>query len=341
MNRLILIDSIYVNMGGAMGLLRYLVSSLQERGVDFFLLADSRCGDEFKSLPHTKSLPATLKERKDFYKQHGAEFISVLCFGNVPPPIKMKIPVYTYFHNISLLKIPSDGRLMPRIKFFLKQRLIDYYGRNTDAWIVQTDNTATELKRHLYNGKKQIYVLPFYNIPQELKDSSLTKKGRDDYALIGELSYPRGHGIILDVWKKLHEMGFDKTLHLTVSNRTESHIAYRQKIEELKKQGVKIINHGTIPFSEVIKIYKQCKAIVYPSSNESLGLSIIEAIVAGCDVITSDLPFAHAICVPSAVFNREDVERICRVIIEYDYNPTPKSRLKIHNSINELLKIIL
>lgn len=323
-----------------MGLLRYLVSSLQKRNVVFLLLADSRCGDEFKSLPHTKSLPATLKERKSFYNQHGTQFTSVLCFGNVPPPIKLKVPVYTYFHNISLLKIPSDGRLMSRIKFFFKQRLIDYYGRNTDGWIVQTDNTATELKKHLYSGKKQVHVLPFYNIPQELKDTSLTKKGRDDYALIGELSFPRGHGIILDVWKRLHEMGFDKTLHLTVSNRTERHVIYRQEIEELKEQGVKIINHGTVPFSEVINIYKQCKAIVYPSSNESLGLSIIEAIEAGCDVITSDLPFAHAICVPSAVFNRDNVEQICKIIIGYDCYPEKQSKLKIHNCINELLEII-
>lgn len=337
---MLLVDSLYINMGGAMGLLRYLVSSLQERNVDFFLLADSRCGDEFNSLPHTKSLPATLKERKKFYKQHGVEFTSVLCFGNVPPPIKMKIPVYTYFHNISLLKIPSDGRLQVRLKFFLKQRLIDYYGRNTDAWIVQTDNTASELKKHLFSGKKQVYVLPFYHIPQELKTISLIKSGRNDYALIGELSYPRGHGIILDVWKRLHEMGFDRTLHLTVSDRTERHIAYRQKIEELKGQGVKIINHGTVPFSEIINIYKQCKAIVYPSSNESLGLSIIEAIESGCDVIASDLPFTHAICLPSAVFDRSNVEQMCRVIIEYDNNPIPKSKLKIYNSINELLEII-
>ena len=337
---MLLVDSLYVNMGGAMGLLRYLVSSLQERKLDFFLLADSRCGDEFNSLPYTKSLSATLKERKKFYKHHASEFTSVLCFGNVPPPIKLKIPVYTYFHNISLLKIPSDGRLKPRIKFFLKQRLIDYYGRNTDAWIVQTDNTASELKKHLFSGKKQVYVLPFYHIPQELKAISLIKSGRNDYALIGELSYPRGHGIILDVWKRLHEMGFDRTLHLTVSDRTERHIAYRQKIEELKGQGVKIINHGTVPFSEIINIYKKCKAIVYPSSNESLGLSIIEAIESGCDVIASDLPFTHSICMPSAVFSREDIEQICKVIVEYDNSPASKSTLKIHNSINELLEII-
>ena len=74
---MLLVDSLYINMGGAMGLLRYFVSSLQERNVDFFLLADSRCGDEFNSLPYTKSLPATLKERKNFYKQHGA--IILVC----------------------------------------------------------------------------------------------------------------------------------------------------------------------------------------------------------------------------------------------------------------------
>lgn len=336
---MILIDSLYINYGGGLQLLRYLVCNLQERKVDFFLLQDSRA-EGFEEITHKAVLPATMKARKAWYKLHGEEYTTVLCFGNVPPPIKLKVPVYTYFHNISLLKIPSDGKLITRLKFFFKQRLIDYYGRNTDAWIVQTDNTANELKRHLFSGNKAIYVLPFYRIPQELKEVRMKENNRNDYALIGELSYPRGHGIILDVWKRLHEMGFDKTLHLTVSDRTERHMAYRQKIEELNAQGVKIINHGTILFGEVINIYKQCKAIVYPSSNESLGLSIVEAIEAGCDVIASDLPFTHAICVPSAVFDRENIDQICKIIVEYDCNPEKQSTLKIHDSINELLEII-
>ena len=337
---MLLVDSLYINCGGAMVLLRYLVDCLQEKNVDFFLLADARCGDEFNNLPHVEHHAATLEERRAFYQKHRDEFSSVLCFGNVPPPVKLKSRVYTYVHNINLLKIPAMLPWKRRIQSFLKQRVIDFYGKNTDAWIVQTENTKNELKRHLFSGKKNIYVLPFYLLGDELSKAKYSHNNRTDYALIGELSYPRGHGIVLDVWKQLHERGFDKTLHITVSNENERQKVYCQRVKELQDCGVKIVNHGFVPFSEVINIYKICKAIVYPSLNESLGLSIIEAIEAGCDVITSDLPYAYSICKPTNTFNPLSVGSVCNAIIQYDSNGGERSELKSKNMIDELIKEI-
>ena len=337
---MILLDALYINYGGAMSLLRYLVEELQKEKVDFFFLVDSRCGDEFKSLPKVEYRVASLDARNAFYKQHKDEFSSVLCFGNVPPPIKMKAKVYTYLHNINLLRIPEIFPWKRRLKDFMKQRVIDFYGKNTDVWIVQTENTKNELKRHLLSGRKEVLVLPFYRLPEGLMDAKKEKDGRTDYALIGELSYPRGHGIILDAWNELHKRGYDFTLHLTVSHDNERQIAYCNRVKELQSQGVKIINHGFVPFSEVVEIYKKSKAIVYPSLNESLGLSIIEAIEAGCDVLTSDLPYAHAICKPSKTFDPLSVDRIVDTIIQFDAVSGSRSELKVNNMIVQLIGLL-
>lgn len=337
---MILIDALYINYGGAMSLLRYLVEELQKEDVDFYFLVDSRCGDEFKSLPMVEYRVASLNARKAFYKQHRNMFSAVLCFGNVPPPIKMDAKVFTYLHNINLLMIPKIFPWKRRLKDFMKQRVIDFFGKNTNVWIVQTENTKNELKRHLFSGRKEVLVLPFYRLSDRLKESKSETEGRTDFALIGELSYPRGHGIILEAWKELHERGYDFTLHLTVSSDNERQIAYCNRVKELQSEGVKIINHGFIPFSEVIDIYKKSKAIVYPSLNESLGLSIIEAIEAGCDVLTADLPYAHAICQPTSTFDCRSVDSICDTIINYNNYGGKKSSLKISNMIYELINVV-
>ena len=337
---MILLDALYVNYGGAMNLLRYLVEELQQAAVDFYFLVDSRCGDEFCSLPKVEYRVASLKARKAFYKQHKQDFSTVLCFGNVPPPIRMNAKVYTYLHNINLLKIPKIFPWKRRLKDFAKQRMIDYYGKNTDAWIVQTENTKNELKKHILLGRKKVLVLPFYRLNDRLKESKSKLEGRTDYALIGELSYPRGHGIILDAWNELHKRGYDFTLHLTVSHDNERQIAYCNRVEELQSQGVKIINHGFVPISELIEIYKKSKAIVYPSLNESLGLSIIEAIEVGCYVLIADLPYAHEICRPTKTFDPQSVDSIVDAIVQFDTEGGRHSELKVKDMIVQLIKLL-
>ena len=323
-----------------MSLLRYLVEELQKAKCDFFLLVDARCGDEFKSLPKVEYRVASLGSRKAFYKDHVGMFSSVLCFGNIPPPIHLNARVYTYLHNINLLKIPKMYPWKRRLKDFMKQRVIDYYGKNTDSWIVQTENTKDEIKKHLLSGRKHVMVLPFYRLNEELIEAKYIIEGRTDYAFIGDLSYPRGHGIILEVWKELHKRGIDKTLHITVSNDNERRRAYCHQVKLLQEKGVRIVNHGSIPFSEVISIYKKTKAIVYPSLNESLGLSIIEAIESGCAVLASDLPYVYCICQPTAVFNYNSVNSICDAIIQFDSSGGKKSVLLIQDMIGEIIRII-
>jgi len=329
---MLLIDALYVNMGGAVGLLRYLVSSLQERNVDFFLLADSRCGDEFNSLPHTKSLPATLKERKKFYIQHGVEFTSVLCFGNVPPPIKMKIPVYTYFHNINMLTLTDCRDKKQLLTFWLKRAYVKYYRKNTDEWFVQTSNTANELINHLCVSSEKVKLYPFYKLPVFPKASG----ERKDYIFVGEYSGSKGHDELLEAWKVLHEKGVDLTLHLTVSLGD----AFHNKLLEAIGQGVRIINHGYIPSEELAKLYVQCKATIYPSYNESFGLGLIEAMEAGCDVIASDRPFVHTICEPSEVFNPVLPNTIVEAVLKYEEGKSSKSVLTVRNKVDEMVDIL-
>lgn len=329
---MILLDATYINYGGALSLLCYLVDVLQEKNIKFYLLADDRCCGKFDTLLHIEYRRATLSERRDFYKHHKNDYTSVFCFGNVPPPIKLNVPVYTYFHNINMLTLADCRDKKQLVKFWLKRTFIKYYRKNTDEWFVQTTNTANELVRHLGVSADKVRLYPFYKLPK-FPD---TTDDRKDYIFVGEYSGSKGHDELLEAWKILHEHGIDLTLHLTVSLGE----AFLKKFQEAVAQGVHIINHGFVSTDELAKLYMQCKATIYPSYNESFGLGLIEAMEAGCDVIASNRPFVYAICKPSEVFNPALPNTIVDAVMRYEKGESRQTVLTVCNKVDELTKVI-
>ena len=332
---MILIDSLYINNSGGLRLLNYLVTELEARGADYYLLADARCTGKFNQCKHVRYMYASLRERKKFYKIKGRNFSSVLCFGNIPAPIKQDVPVYTYFHNINLLTLAEAHSFRVKVISWLKREVFKHYKQNTDYWLVQTSNTADELVKHLDEKSERVKLMPFYELPEGVEQIATQPHG-DDYVFVAIHVPGKSHEELLEAWRILHLKGVDKTLHLTVQKENP----FCEKIKEAQKEGVKVVNHGVIPFVEVFDLYKQSKAIIYPSHNESLGLGIVEAVTAGCDVLGSDLPFLHSICKPSVVFDPYSPKSIAEAVVKYENGFSSKSELLIHNQINELIELI-
>lgn len=334
----ILIDALYINMGGGRILLDYLVRCLLESGVDFTLLKDERCAGltEQDRIADVVEMQPRLKLRKAYYRKHRNDFSSVLCFANIPAPVRMPCPVYTYFHNVNLLKIPADYPLKRKVIVWIKRRFIARLAKNTACWIVQTPNTEAFLREALPCKGKRILQLPFFHIPAALKSAGQKNNNRTDYILVGDHTGTRGHAELVEAWRILSGKGLNAVLHLTVSEDNPFSVV----IEDARRQGIPIVNHGIVPFEELARLYGKCKATVYPSINESLGLGLIEAIEAGCDVIAADLPYTHAVCRPSVVFPRRTPEEIANAVLFYEKEETNGSKLTIDNKIEELVFLL-
>lgn len=331
----ILIDALHICMGGGLMILNHLVNNLVDRDVDFVLLKDNRCPDlqSESRVKHLEVLPSSFSVRRTYYKRHINDFSAVLCFGNIPPYVKMNVPVHTYMHNVSLLKIPKDYSLKKKVLSYLKRWVLVHYGKNTSTWIVQTSNTANLVNKVLKRPEQEVLEYPFYSIPAEL--SEVHREIKKDYVFIGDYTNAKGHDYLVDAWVKLHRMGINPTLHLTVSDPV-----FCRWIEAAQAEGTNIVNHGLIPFRDVIKLYQQSKATVYPSLNESLGLGIIEAMAAGCDVLGCDLPYMHSVCSPSGTFYPSDSDDIVKAVIRYENGECPKTQPLIRDKINEFITFI-
>lgn len=320
-------------MSGALAIVNHLVDNLVAQNVNFVLIKDNRAPklhaeDKVK---HLVVLPCSEWKRRNYYKLHKNDYHSVLCMGNVPPVIKMPCKVYTYFHNVSLLEIAKTFPLKVRLLFFMKYLVIRLLQSHSDYWIVQTEHTKNLVAKHL--PPKKTYVYPIYKIPEELKCHS--KEERCDYVFIGEYTGAKGHEKLLEAWKILTKSGLNKKLHLTVS-----YPPYKQLIDEYRSEGVNIENHGFVSFNEVIKLYHTSKAIIYPSLNESLGLGLIEAAEAGCDIIGADLPYTHAVCEPSVLFDPTSAQSIADAVMRYEHENTKCTKLTICDMVDDLINIV-
>lgn len=336
MDKPILIDALHINMGGAFMILNHFVECLVARNVKFVLLKDNRC-PKLRSedeIYQTVTMQAIERSRYKYYKNHRNDFSKILSLCNVPPAIKMPVPVFTYIHNVSLLKIPQTTTFKQRLKNHLKRAYIRHYAKNTDAWVVQTDNTADLVNKFINTHRLPVYTYPFYHIPDDINRTPI--KERSDYVFIGEYTGAKGHEYLIEAWQILAKKGIFPILHLTCNS-----LKIIPVIKQAQRCGARIENHGYVSFEKVLELYNKSKATVYPSLNESLGLGIIEAASAGCDVIGCNLPYIHSVCKPSELFSPRNAQSIADAIERYEKSDGSKTVLLIKDQANELINKLI
>ena len=338
---MVLIDSIYINYSGGKVLLDYLVDCIEANGIDAYYLFDVRCINDYSFIPNERKLylKPSIIDRYLFYKQNSIKYDTVLCFGNIPPPIRLKANVYTYFHNINLLKIPTVSSLLTKILSFSKRGFIKFLSSNTDIWIVQTDNTKAELIKTMKVNDADVLIIPFYNILKKENSISLQSEceNRTGYLYVSNYTKEKQFELLVEAWIELNKGDGTYVLNLTLNDMPSKlsnliHLANKEK--EI------IVNHGFLKTKDIANLYMQSRSIVYTAINESLGLGIIEALNCGCDIIGPNLDYIHSICKPSITFETFEKSDIVSAVIEYDNLMTPKSKLKIENQIQDLMKLL-
>jgi glycosyltransferase involved in cell wall biosynthesis len=341
---MILFDCVYVNNGGGKILLDVLVKNVNQLGLDVqFLFDDRNCSsfnhENFVNPP--LYIKAGERTRKNYYKFHYTKYTKILAFGNVPPPIKLNIPVYTYLHNVLYLEKNKHINLFKFLKITLKATYINNIKKNTDYWIVQTNVVKNKLCWKWNLNKDKILIIPFY---QDIIDSSKIiinldiKKTKKNiiYIYISNGESYKNHKRLFEAFEKF-SMGKDNIiLKVTISNDYPDLIS---EIDKYKKRGVSIFNLGLINKDELKYIYSNADFVLFPSFFESFGLGLIEAAQYNLPVIASNYDYVNEIILPSKVFDPLSIISISNAL-EYSYNNSLKpAQLIVENKIHDLLEI--
>jgi len=129
---MLLIDSLYINNSGGLGLLNYLIDEIEKADIAAVYLIDIRNPSEYKGIISNRKilLQPSMSNRRKFYKTLDSKFTKVLCFGNIPPPINLdsKIWSFTYVHQYFYLDSSAlNSGLIEGLKFKLKQKIFKHF----------------------------------------------------------------------------------------------------------------------------------------------------------------------------------------------------------------------
>jgi glycosyltransferase involved in cell wall biosynthesis len=342
---MVLIDAVYINQTGGLVLLEHIIDrmtrqiSLQK----VVFLLDDRVRNHFCNTNRHLNiiyLKGSELTRLNYYVKHKKDFNKVLCFANVPPPIKVDAEVFTYFQNALIIDrdsqttFPWKARLSLKLKYFLiRSRLV-----NTDFFIVQTQNVSELLTKKFQWHNARVKVLPFYSCTT---NCSVRKAKFDNKKFF----YPasghshKNHEILLEAWINLKKTKkINGELHLTVG---ESFKELSEKLIRLNQEGYKVINHGVLSKERVNELYRQSNFVIHPSFCESFGLVLIESLMNECILIAPDLPYVKSIVVPNYFFDARDRCSIEKAIMHaYCGENSLESKVVITDKTEELIKLI-
>lgn len=334
---MVLLDSVYINESGGKVLLDYLIKNIEIENINCFYLFDDRCINEYPYIPNDRKifLKASLLNRHRFYIKNSSKFSKVFCFGNLPPTVKLEIPVITYFHQPLFLDVPSSVSLLNKIKIKMKVMVLNAIKSNTNIWFVQSEHIGRRLILKYGIKKEQVKIIPFYPpIPRPTKNYSRRKDG---FVYISNGGIHKNHSKLIEAFCRFFDLTQTGVLHITVSAKFPELI---ELIENKISVGYPIVNHGFISRNGLLEIYQTNEFLVFPSLAESFGLGLVEAIENGCKVIGADLPYTHSICTPSLVFNPLEVIDLQRAFIESQSDNVKETKQLVFNQITQIIKYL-
>lgn len=335
---MILLDALYINNGGGKILLDYLILKLNNSNIDVYFLLDDRIIGKHPEVKPDKVeyLKGSFVKRHSFYSKNKHRFSKVLCFGNLPPNIRLNAEVFTYFHQPMYLDIPKEFSFVDRLKFRFKIIILKHIAKNTDYWLVQSDFINKKIQSKLGFQSNSIKVLPFYPEFSSLELSIIREE--NTYLYVSNGTPHKNHRRLVDVFCQFYDKHEIGKLMLTINND------YPEVLELIGKRigmGYPIENIGFVDRLTLQKKYLSSEFLIFPSLTESFGLGLIEAIECGCKVIGADLPYMYEVCEPSLIFNPLDENSIFNALENALNSETIKPSLaRIQNNINQIISLL-
>lgn len=327
---MILVDFVHVNSPGGIALsieiIKFLNKNQHQNKVK--ILLDKRNCKKLKTGVIEKVIIKKSEiSRYLFYKKNMNSFKSILCFGNVPPPLKTSKKVFVYFHN-ELLFNHSDVNfsVIQRIKFYIKKVYILNRGQNCN-WIVQTEHIKELLLKKI-NKKIKILKYPIFSDITKFK----TKRTENTYIYPTSNNPHKNNNRLINSFINAAKKTNAKLILKITLNQNDLNID-----KSIIPDNLEIYFTGMLEYKILLEEYQKSKFLIYPSLRESFGLPLIEAVQSGCLILASNLNFVNELISPSYKFDPYDQNQITQKIIESTLNVKHKTpKIKVKNSINSI-----
>jgi glycosyltransferase involved in cell wall biosynthesis len=154
----------------------------------------------------------------------------------------------------------------------------------------------------------------------------LPAREKCDFIYVADGEAHKNHRKLVDAWILLAHQGIYPSLGLTLPARFTP---LWQEIEQLiGEHNLHIVNFGAMPHDEVLDLYGNTLALVFPSTTESFGLPLLEAANAGLPIIAAELDYVRDVCQPCQTFNPHSSRSIADAVKRFLNKPDDVLRIR-------------
>lgn len=317
--RRVFVSAYNVHQGGGRALLRAIFCAMKKDYLPIFCIDERMCLPEGCPSHSVKVFRPNILQRlraEWWIKKQVNSGDVVLCFGNLPPLWKPRGQVTVFLQNrylvddVSLSQFPWATRLRLMIeRFWLKARM-----HNVGEFVVQTPSMKRLLEART---DKPVHVLPFMAQCEEYARKAARRNIRDearfDFLYVASGEPHKSHQQLVEAWRLLAEQGMYPSLKLTLDEKEFPELCAWLR-EMVARHALKIENLGHLPHEQVLAIYKQAHALIYPSTFESFGLPLIEARQARLPILASELDYVRDVIDPEETFDPLSAISISRAV---------------------------
>lgn len=318
--------SIY--LGGSWHLLKEMIEEFENcqmwRSVDLAAVLDRRIEKNSVNLSHFSYIQEAEsgiwgRLRAEYYllREVGPGDL-VLCFGDLPPLFKLSGRVVTYVHNTLISGVDRGVGLDwgTFLKYMIQRQLFSLKKNNSDLFWVQTDTVRDRIVRVFRIEMDRVQLAPFYFRTRRKISKPNTLNPKWDFGYVSLPWRYKNHRQLIEAFVMLAKEGHTPSLVVTVPREMDSELA--DLIEKVTvEHGVRISNLGYVEHENIGQIYGSIKALIFPSSTETVGLPILEAWQYGLPILVSEKDFARDVVVPTETFDPDSPRSIKRAVLRF------------------------
>jgi len=235
----------------------------------------------------------------------------VIYLTNIPPIIRHKCKTVLVQSNRFVIDYfsLSGFSILTKIRINVEKFLFFINKNNVDYIVVQSNSMSSVLQKKGVD-KNKLLIIAYMKIDEQEKITNVNHRRQNNIFLYVSSDEPhKNHKNLIEAWCLLSEENIYPKLILTINKNTSLHSSIIKKVE---KYG---LNIDFIPNSErknILNLYKQSTALIFPSFLESYGLPLVEANHYKLPVIASELDYVRDILDPVETFDPNSAKSISR-----------------------------
>jgi len=306
-----------VHQGGGRTLL---LALLQAAGPGTRAILDERLelpNSVTQSLAITRVAPTLLARFKSEW-QLGAMLgaaDTVLSFGNLPPLFSTRARVVLFLQNRHLVSATDTAGfpLHVRLRIVMERVWLRWRLSAISLLVVQTPSMQREVEQIL--GMKA-QVMPFVASSRgytRRPSANIDAPAHYDFIYVASSDPHKNHLNLLDAWILLAQENIYPSLCLTLATGEGSDLK-RRIAAAMELHSVRIQCRGDLRYEDMQTLYRQSRALIYPSMVESFGLPLIEARCAGLAILAAERDYVRDVVDPEETFDPESPVSIARAV---------------------------